>query len=416
MKYKAMSRWLGQNISLILLSLVLAFFFWALAMEAEDPAQEGPFSTSIPLDTRGLSEDMVAYGMENVRVRVELKAPQSVWQNLSPDNIDAYIDLTNVNTGTLTLPVQVAIEVDPVQVLKVTPAEVALDVELIVEKQVTVTVKSEGMPIFGYKAGEPEVAPRMVRVRGPASWVSKVTQAQVVVSVAGQQSDVGSDYTPVLLDVNDNAVSHVEVVPRTVTVNVPVDQLGYIRDLAVTVGLEGQPAPGYRVANLVVNPPVVKVIGSTSVVKSAPGYLQTQPINLEAISRSLTTTVALQMPEGLTVISPARPYVTASLTIEAVQSGLTLGVTPTIRGLAAEMTTTLGVEKVIVILTGPLTVMEGLKPSDVQLKVDLTGLLPGNYSLIPVITVPDGVVIESVIPEAVPVKIDRYIATPAPYR
>jgi hypothetical protein len=50
--------------------------------------------------------------------------------------------------------------------------------------------------------------------------------------------------------------------------------------------------------------------------------------------------------------------------------------------------------------------MESLNPAEVELVLNLVNLNPGDYTIVPVITVPDGVVIENVIPEAVPVKIE----------
>ena len=138
----------------------------------------------------------------------------------------------------------------------------------------------------------------------------------------------------------------------------------------------------------------------------APGFLQTQPINLEAITQSLTTKVALQMPEGLSIFYPSRPEVTATLTVEIIRSGLTLAVTPTIRGLRNDLTTAVGVETVVVILSGPLNVMENLDVNDVSLVLNLVNLTPGDYTIVPVVTVPDEVVIENIIPEAVPIKIE----------
>jgi hypothetical protein len=92
--------------------------------------------------------------------------------------------------------------------------------------------------------------------------------------------------------------------------------------------------------------------------------------------------------------------------VEVIRSGLTLEVTPTIRGLRNDLTTAVGVESVVVILSGPLTVMEALGPNDVTLIMNLVNLGPGDYSIVPVVTVPDEVVIENIIPEAVPVKIE----------
>lgn len=411
-----MSHWFGRNLGSLFLSLLLAFFFWAVATESKDPTQNAPFGSSIPIEIIGLDEGTLAYGMNNNRVRVELRAPQSVWKALSSENLRAYIDLSAVTTGTLTVPIEVDAQVAPVQVLKITPPEVNLTVEHIAEKEITVTTRTEGTPLFGFRADEPEVVPQTVRVRGPASWVDKVTQAQVTLSLDGQQSDVRGDYQPVLMDQNEHMVANVESIPKAVTVNVAVSPLGYVRDLAVTIAWEGQPAPGYRISNVVIEPQLVKVYGRVERVREAPGYLLTQPVSLDTLTQSLTSTVALQMPEGLSLISPPRPYVTVSLTIEAIQSGLTLAVTPTLRGLSPDMVAKASVEGVVLILSGPLATMEHLQAADVEVALDLTNLLPGDYTIIPVVTVPPGVTIQNVIPEAISVRIERATAPPSPIR
>lgn len=411
-----MSRWLGRNLGSLVLSLLLAFFFWAVATEAKDPTQDAPFGTLIPIETTGLDEGMVAYGMNGNRVRVELRAPQSVWKTLTSANLRAYIDLSNVTTGTVTVPIKVDVQVAPVQVLKITPPDVSLIVEHIAEKEITVTIRLEGTPLFGFRAEDPEVVPQTVRVRGPASWIDKVTQAQVTISVQGQQSDVRGDYQPVLLDQNEEPVANVEPIPKAVTINVPISPLGYVRDLAVTIAWEGQPAPGYRISNVVIDPQLVKVYGRIERVREVAGYLLTQPVSLDTLTQSLTTTVALQMPEGLSLISPPRPFVTVSLTIEAIQTGLTLAVTPTLRGLSPDMNATPSVETVVLILSGPLTVMEQLQAEDVEVVLDLTNLMPGDYTIIPVVEVPQGVIIQNIIPEAISVRIQQVVIMPSPFR
>jgi YbbR domain-containing protein len=411
-----MSRWVGHNVGLLFLSLILAFFFWAVATEAKDPTQEAPFGPSIPLEIIGLDEGMLTYGMSDSRVRVELRAPQSVWEALTANDVHAYIDLSAVVTGTLSIPVEIDVVVEPVQVLSITPSEIDLIVEPIAEKEITVTTRLQGTPIFGFRADEPQIVPQTVRVRGPASWVARVTQAQVLISVDGQQSDVRGDFAPVLLDENEHVVANVEAIPKAVTINAPISPLGYVRDLAVTVAWEGQPAPGYRIAGLVVNPQLVKVYGAVEKVQDNPGYLVTQPISLDTLTRSLTTTVGLQMPEGLSLISPPRPYVTVSLTIEAIQSGLTLAVTPTLRGLSPDMEVTISVEAVALVLSGPLADVEQLKPQDVQVVLDLTNLMPGDYIIIPLIDVPQGVIIQNVIPETISVRILQKTGLPSPFR
>jgi YbbR domain-containing protein len=401
-----MSRWISQNVSLFVLSLLLAFFFWAAATEAEDPTRTDTYLSQIPVQITGLQEGMISYGATANRVRVDIKAPESVWQTLRPEDIVAYIDVSDVGTGTLSLPVEVDVTQQPAIVTVIKPPEIKITVERLTEKEVPVEVVVQGSPAIGFDADKPSVIPETVRIQGPESLIRKVIKTQVFVSVDDRQGNVRDDFAPLPVDQSEKSVSEIDVIPKSVTVNVPILQLGYIRDMAVTVSIVGQPAPGYRIANLVVDPPVVKVFGQTSIVRAAPGFLQTQPINLEAITQSLTTKVALQMPEGLSVFYPSRPEVTATLTVEIIRSGLTLEVTPTIQGLRPELTTAVGVESVVLILSGPLTTMEALGSQDVELVLNLVNLNPGDYTIVPVITVPDGVVIENVIPEAVPVKIE----------
>lgn len=402
-----MSRWLVRNLGLLVISLLLAFFFWAVATESENPTREAALNSSILLDTEGLEEGMIAYGHEDVRVRVRLRAPRSVWDDIRPEDVRAYLDLSNVISGTVTAPVRVAVRLRPVEVVSISPAEVTLTVEPFSGREVPVVVRTQGSPAIGYRSDPPAIAPQVVKVEGPLSMVERVVHAQVIVDIQGQQSEVRGDYQPVPVDQNEDPVPRVELAPRTVTVNVAIWQLGYIRDLAVTVILQGQPAPGYRIANLVVDPPIVKVSGRADIVRAAPSYLQTQPINQEGITQTLRTTVSLQMPEGLSMLDPPRPEVTVTLTVEVVRSGLTLDVRPEIRGLSPGLTATVGIDSVVVILSGPLSAMEQLDPeADVHLILDLTNLAPGNYTLTPTVAVPDRIVIENVIPDAVSVRIE----------
>jgi len=400
------SRWTSRNLGLMILSLLLAFFFWAVAIETEDPTRIDTFSASIPIEFRGLPETMTTYGADSPKVRVDIRAPESVWQGLGIDDIEAYIDLTNVVTGTQEIPVIVEVHAQPADIQTVNPETVELIVEHIAEKEIPVVIRVQGTPAMGFRSDPVEVAPQTLRVQGPESLVRQVVKAEVSVSVEGRQNSLRGDFEPKLLDENENPVPEVSVVPRSVTVNIPVEQLGFIRDIPVTVGpLEGQPATGYRVANLEFDPPVVKVFGRTDVVKSV-NYLQTVPISLEGITQTLIARVGLQMLEGLSMIQPPGPEVTVTLTVEVIRSGLTLELTPTIKGLTGGLQATVGPDSVVVILSGPLAVMESLNISEIEVSLDLAGLAMGEYVITPSVSVPGEVDIENIIPEAVPVKIE----------
>jgi hypothetical protein len=83
------------------------------------------------------------------------------------------------------------------------------------------------------------------------------------------------------------------------------------------------------------------------------------------------------------------------------------------------MRITVSLEEVEVIVSGPLPRLELLGPEEVRVLLDLTGLLPGSHLVEPTVVVPEGIVEEGVIPEAIEVLIESLItptvtSTPEP--
>ncbi|NBD36068.1 MAG: hypothetical protein GVY30_08720 [Chloroflexi bacterium] len=139
-----------QNLSLLSLSVLLAIFFWAIAVESEDPTIQRTYPNTIAVAYRNLPDDKIAYG-EDVRVQVTLRTPQSIWESLRPEDINAYVDLSDVATGTVDLPIQVEVDRSPLEVVSVSPKEIRLTIEQIAEKDVPVMVIQEGTPALGYE-------------------------------------------------------------------------------------------------------------------------------------------------------------------------------------------------------------------------------------------------------------------------
>lgn len=399
-----MNRRLIANLNLMLLALVLAFFFWIVATEGENPTVEQPFTSTIPVEIRGLSAGMMSYGAEGTKVRLVLRAPQSVWSALQAEDIQAFVDLANAGTGPLTAPIQVVVRRQPTRVVDVTPPEVTLTVEPIAQRELPVTIALQGTPALGYQTRTPTRAPQTVLISGPASIISQVVRLQLTVPVADQRQEIRADLQPIPLDADGNAVSYVQTLPKAVTVHVPIEQLGNFRDLAVKVALAGQPAAGYRLTGVEVEPPIVTVFMRQEMTQSAPGYLETQPIPLTDARQDFTTTSSLQVPDGLSVLISSQ--VRVSVHLEALQSGMTLDLRPVVIGLNSELTATVAPETVSVILSGPLPLLSQLDPRTLQMLLDLTGLPVGEHTVAPQIIAPDQIRIDSVMPQSVTVKIE----------
>jgi YbbR domain-containing protein len=91
--------------------------------------------------------------------------------------------------------------------------------------------------------------------------------------------------------------------------------------------------------------------------------------------------------------------------VEAIQSSLTMEITPTLQGLASGLTATVSPATVEVFLSGPLPQLEAMQTSDVRVVIELFELEPGIHQIVPQVIVPEGVTDYSILPSAVQVEI-----------
>jgi len=398
-------RWLWSNLGLILLSLALSTLIWATAVEQENPTLEQAFPSAIPVSLTNTPAGMIAYGQTDARVSVVLRAPQSVWKALRPEDIRASVNLSGLKPGTHALPVQVQVGLGPVQVRRVEPSTLLVYLEKVTRSEVPVRVRLEGNPPLGYIARPPETAVLTVTVSGPESLVAQVVEAQAVVSVEGRRADVDGEFDLKPYDAQGKEVPYITLTPSRIAIHVAVEQLSGFRDLAVTARLTGQVASGYRISGITVDPPVVTVYGAPEVISRIPGYLETAPLDLENTRESLEVRLPLVAPEGVSLLMK-EPLVVVRVTVVPIEGSMTVRRPVEVQGLAPGLTATVAPEEVEVILNGPLPVLEELRPEDVRVLVDLFNLTPGQYSREPqVVVTPSGVTVGAILPATVQVEI-----------
>lgn len=408
-------RWLWSNLGLLLFSLALSLLIWATAVEQENPTIEQAFPSLIPVSLTTPPEGMIAYGPIDTRVSVVLRAPKSVWSSLRAEDIRAFVDLSGLEPGAHYLPIQVQVNLKPSQVRRVEPSTLLVYLELLDQAEVPARVRLEGNTPIGYVARPPETQVLTVVVRGPASLVAQVVEARAVIPVEGRRADVDGEFELKPYDAQDKEVPYITLMPSRIAVHVPVEQLSGFRDLAVAVRFQGQVASGYRISGVTVDPAVVTVYGAPEIIAQIPGFLETEPLNLDNTRENLEVRLPLKTPEGISLLMK-EPVVTVRVTIVPIEGSATFRRPVEIQGLAPLMTATIAPAEVEVILNGPLPVLEQLRPEDVRVLVDLFGLAAGQYSLEPrVVVAPPGLTVGAVLPATVQVEISSPV-TPTPGR
>ncbi|PWH12771.1 MAG: hypothetical protein DDG60_11650 [Anaerolineae bacterium] len=385
MKVERMLNWFINNLKTFLLACIMALTVWVSAVTTADPDEVRAYPRAIPLEVLGQDPRLVIVGNIPERVNLTLRAPRSVWERITATEgqVRALLDLSGLEAGQHRLQVQIQVAVQPVRVVSVTPQVLDVSLELLATKTLPIQLSLRGEPAIGYEAGAARIVPTEVTLVGPQSRVQQVTSVRSDLSIAGVRQDVQTTLVLRLLDANGLVVNGVTVKPETVQVFIPITQQGGYRDIAVKVNVRGQVAPGYRLTTISVFPPVLTVYSSNpELVKNLPGYIETEPLNLNGASQDIDTRVALVLPDGVSIVG--EQTVQVLIGVDAIEGSLSLNdVVINIVGLPPDLEAVISPERLDVILTGPLPLLDKLTTNDVRFFVDLTGLTIGTHQVVP---------------------------------
>lgn len=409
---------LGRNLRTLLWSLLLALAVWLAAVTAADPDQVRAYPTPLNIEVIGQDPGLVIDGTLPRQAELTLRAPQSVWDQLTarPDSVRAILDLSGLGAGQHKVDIQIQISDRPVRIVSVSPSSVSVGMEPLVTRTIPLQSTLTGQPAIGYQAGDLSVDPRQVVVAGPQSIVARVARVQVSVDITGIREGFDQSLPIQALDQNNLPVGDLTVQPESAHVTLPVTRQGGFRDLAVKVIVRGQVASGYRLDSISVSPPVVTVYSSNpDLVNAMPGVVETQPLDLEAAKDNVTLRVPLNLPGGVSAVGEQTVVIQAG--ISPIQSSLTLsGQRVEIAGLPDTLDAQISPATMDVILAGPLPVLNSLSRQDVHVTVDVTGLAEGSYQLTPAVQIlASDVTVESLLPGTIEVVLSpKPAATPKP--
>lgn len=410
--------WFSKNWRTLLWALTLAVTVWIAAVTADDPDEERVYPDPVPVEIIGQDPGLVINGDYPREVEVTLRAPRSIWDKMEAEEapVRAILDLSGLSAGEHIVNIQIQVALEPVRIVSASPAALTLLLEPLATRTIPVDVTLNGQPAVGYEAGQMELTPQEVVLSGAESVMARVERVRVVVNMSGTRESINQLLAVQVLDEANQPVSGLSVNPSSIQVTLPIAQQGGYRDVAVKVVARGQVASGYLLTKLSVFPPVVTVFSSDpSLVNALPGVIETAPLDLQNASDDIFTRLALNLPEGVSVVG--EQSVEVEVGIDPIQSNLTLPrVTVEFTSLEEGLSAAISPTTVDVILSGPSAVLNGLSRQDVRVIVDLTDLGVGTHQLTPKIEIlVADISVESILPATVEVVITPgVIPTPTP--
>lgn len=218
-----------------------------------------------------------------------------------------------------------------------------------------------------------------VRVRGSSTTLGHLSAGDVIVVLDTATAKPGRRLFHLTRD-NVRVPFGVEVThvgPATIALRF---ERQVTKTVTVAPSIEGQPAPGYFIERVVVDPPEVEVIGPESALRQLTTAV-TEPVELDGATATVAETVTVGVPESSARLRTPR---TARVTVNIapVRSERTMsGVPVRMRNLRAALSARATPTSVTVTVRGADDILQAVTTDDLHAAVDLSGLGPGRYTL-----------------------------------
>ncbi|MGE3959802.1 MAG: YbbR-like domain-containing protein [Vicinamibacterales bacterium] len=218
-----------------------------------------------------------------------------------------------------------------------------------------------------------------VRVRGASSALSLLGPGDIVAQLDLKSATPGRrlyQLTPEQVRV-PYGVQVVQVMPPTVAL---AFETSATRSVPVVPAVEGDPAPGFVVGKVVVDPPTVDVVGPRSAVEQVTEAL-TEPVSVAGASAMVTDGVTVGFQDGALRLKVPRQ---ARVTVEVMPGPVerTLHQRPVhFENLRPSLIARPDPSSVDVVLRGSREGVNRVASDEVTASVDVAGLGPGSYTL-----------------------------------
>ena len=405
-------RSLISNIATLLLALLVAIIIWFNASQIEEETARQ--NLSIPINVVGIPENgiLLKPDLETLQtLSISYEGPESVISDLTIDDFTATVDFGSVPYGDETaVPIQVKINTTAeVNIVFQSSEEVIALLEQSISREIPIELDIRGTVARGHTQGTPLIDPPFITVSGPASSVEQLSTIRLTVFLNNARET--QVYSPQIIyyDLQGRVTSTrgLSQSADEVQVTIPVNESAGFAEKFITVARTGEPAPGYRLLNITVEPNSIFVTGPPAPL-AALTRVQTEQINLTGLTETTRLRVTLDLPAGIELDQDQEIFVTIEIEPRVDTASFRRDVE--VLGLNPELEVSkIRPEDVRIIFFGPVLALDGLSEGDIRVIVDLFELTEeGAYSVEPQVVFPDrGIELRSIQPSVVTVEITR---------
>ena len=393
-----------NNLGLKIIAFFFSAFLWLIVVNVDNPIGSRTFA-DIPV--RIINDDIITSSGEVYQVigentvSVVVYANREVRQKLDPEDIIATADVSQMDTTTNLIPIDISILEfgDDYDSAVAVPRNIRIQREKSGSKVLALTAETNGTtPRDGYTIGSLTADPNNVTITGPQSALDQIDRAVARVDVEGISKDTTRKADLVLYDANGNELSQTQLDNNLGEegVSVAVEVLKE-KTVPVKFGVTGTPAEGYRYTGCTSVPESIRICGTSSDTDEVDEIrVPASVISVEGASAPVEQTVDITayLPDGISLVdeNAGSITVTAMVEQEGTRTIKMLVSSARITGLAENLEVDYEPDAEITLqFRGDQQALDVLDISN-AVSIDLSDYTePGEYEVPVEVNVPDGI-------------------------
>ena len=402
---KELKNWFLKNIDIKLLSLFLAIILWLYIAGGENPMVENFIDISIT--QTNLGEDLVIKEFPT-NVSVGIRGPKNIINNISSHQINGIVNFSEISKEGL---YKLKVEVTPpknTQITRIIPSEIKVEVEKVLTKEVEVEYSLIGVPEKGYSlTEEPQFNPSKVKTIGAQSILENIEQIICAIDISGIKEDLSRKIRVKAVDVNGNEIKEVKIEPDIVGVSISLTRGYPEKQLTVKPKIIGKPAPGYYISEILSNPDEIKIFGNYSKIINIE-FLETIPIDVSGITKTLSVKVPPTLGEGLNIAEGEVELIEVAIQVKEAIIEKTLKNVPVLpQNISPFVSCEIEPEVVDITVEGKNVLIDKLKIENIKAFVEFTDDFRVEQKVKVRVDLPEGISLIEVEPEEVTVSINK---------
>lgn len=371
---------LHERLIRILASVGIAVTLWFMVNGNADMLITQDFN-SIPItltNVESLTEkNLVLADDKNYYLNLQVKGTDKNLRNVNMKEVTAEVDLSDIDEkGSYDLDVEVKGLANSVIISSMNPTTLPVEVDNIIKENLDVVILLEGKPANDLVVISAESL-EQVEVEGPEASIARIDKITTTADVSGLESDTTRHLEVAAYDATGNPITDLEILPNVVKTEII---LGKTKSVGVIPSTSGNPANGYIVTGMQVEPSKV-LIGAKEAVLNSIETITMDPIDVSGQSKTFTKDINLTPPQGC-YFPDGSGKVKVTVSIESpVEKNFTIDKVST-RNLGTGLVAAKVKDaRVVVKLAGASSILNNLNASQIEAFVDCANLGPGEHEL-----------------------------------